>query len=231
MASKEGRFLNLDFFYNWSHDLAWVLGYAMADGNISLGDKSNPWRYALRFNIGMKDRCVLDFLKEKIKPDASIYHNKIFNKRVNKNYETLILCFYSKELTGYLAQFGLVPRKTGKECIKNIPDEYLSAFIRGFTDGDGSWHYNEKASKYVQSITSSSIEMLESIKNVVGCGNVFRRKTKSSFNITNMSDVIKFGTFIYKSPGYFLERKKNTYNEMLECIYASNKFRHKTSLI
>jgi len=113
-------------FENCNHPVkAYWIGFIMADGCVVNQKKARK----LIIELGEKDVELLKNFNTFVQGGVPIKFTK-------KGCVRLVL--YSKKMVNDLEKYGIVPRKTGKEVIYNIPNEYLSHFIRGYFDGDGS---------------------------------------------------------------------------------------------
>ena len=130
---------------------AYYLGFLMADGCLRK-DCGN-----LSVDIQERDRKVLDSLKKDLNYNGPITVIEHKNKQ-NIAY----LSINSITLCRGLIYHGIIPRKTGKECLPDtVPQNLIRHFIRGFIDGDG---YID-STKYLKiQIVSTSLNVLYSIK-------------------------------------------------------------------
>jgi len=114
-----------------SPEVAYWIGFIMADGSVCNGNGM----YRLEIAINEKDVELLSKFRVFLNTNIPIkYMTRITEFGIGK-ITRLRIC--SKAIVGDLAQYGIVPRKTGKEQIRNIPKQYYSDFIRGYFDGDG----------------------------------------------------------------------------------------------
>jgi LAGLIDADG-like domain len=127
------------FFKNWSPSMAWVLGLLYTDGNLfrvprsEPGDERGPWHVSLF----QKEPEVLVKVRELLNCNANLY----FQPKVGIRGELYTLRISDKELFADLVGLGLHARKSSTVRIPaSIPAEYVSHFIRGCWDGDGSVH-------------------------------------------------------------------------------------------
>ncbi|WP_394188029.1 LAGLIDADG family homing endonuclease [Paenisporosarcina quisquiliarum] len=129
--------VNEDFFSVWSHEMAWVLGILVTDGHI---DKIN---HSICFS--QKDERILRIIAKYMAAD---YVLTPFGK--TKKTPTLII--HSKKMKLDLEHLGITPRKSLTVPFPNVPEKYLSSFVRGVIDGDG-WVGHEG---YQVNVTSAS---------------------------------------------------------------------------
>lgn len=192
--------INEDFFNVQSHDMYYILGFIYADGCIRLKD------YRLEFHLKKTDRNLLSRILSEMRSNHRIYDTDKSAKVViaNKNI------YYS------LLKYGLHDRKSLDLDFPYIPKEYMSDFIRGFFDGDGSV---AKKHYYVKILgTKPFLEKLKGIleHNGIKVHSIVEanpNKVDSShltyvLYITKKDECEKFGNFIYQNnPKLYLGRK------------------------
>lgn len=121
--------LNESFFKEWSHEMAYILGFITADGCIYSGSEGD--KYVLTIGLNSKDKYILESIANIMGYNGPVYDN------INQN--TSCLSINSKEIFNDLNALGLSPRKSlTLEWPKNIPDEFMCSYVLGFFDGDGS---------------------------------------------------------------------------------------------
>jgi len=200
--------VNLDFLGKWSEDMAYCLGFIMADGSVS--------KYTLSIEIKRKDVEVLEFVKSKMSP-ASLIEKTI---RIDK--DTKVKRFYARlrinsiDLNLQLSNFGIIPNKTGKEKMDfDMPNQYFPHYIRGVFDGDG-WVYTRR-NMIESGICSASSIFLEQLKERCGGLGKIRAKKKKGQNSILYSwemgkgDALKFKDLIYTPKSFSLKRKKEIF--------------------
>lgn len=145
---NENYFENID-----TPDKAYWLGFIAADGNIS---RSN-------LHIGIHKMDV-DHL-EKFKKDINATNPVKIKKYISKEKHSYIarIDLYSKKIVDDLKHHGLYPNKTHTlswdNITKNIPDNFIIDFVRGFFDGDGSWKVSKNRITFnVSSVSKDFIE-------------------------------------------------------------------------
>jgi hypothetical protein len=114
--------VNHSFFKVWSHDMAYILGFWFADGFIALRDSC--------FSISQhkKDKYILyDILR------IMGANYPLANSRNNKTIN-----IYSNEIVNDIISLGGKERKSLDVKFPKVPKKYLSDFVRGYFDGDGS---------------------------------------------------------------------------------------------
>ncbi|MDP3883271.1 MAG: LAGLIDADG family homing endonuclease [Candidatus Staskawiczbacteria bacterium] len=122
--------INQDFFKIWSAEMAYVLGFIVADGSII---KRNTGINSYIFNITSKDKDILEKIQDIL---GSSYRIGIKYNSLKMPYNQIQVC--NLEICDDLMKLGIHPRKTyNLEPIK-VPKKYFSDYVRGFFDGDGT---------------------------------------------------------------------------------------------
>ena len=115
--------VNEKFFSDWSPEMAYVLGFIYADGNMS--------RDAYKIRIDSKDIQILEDIRVAMDSTHPV------SKQKNKNGYWYELMVSNKALYGDLRKLGVFPNKSLTMRLPEIPSEYMKDFIRGYFDGDG----------------------------------------------------------------------------------------------
>ncbi len=118
--------VNEDYFQKWSANMAYLLGYILADGCIIKGTYKG-YSDALKFGVQKRDIDILEKIKKEFKSDHAISFNK------NAAY----LCITSQKIVDNLKKLGITYRKSLREKIPKVPQRFIKDFIRGIVDGDG----------------------------------------------------------------------------------------------
>lgn len=195
--------VNQDFFKRWSSEMAYILGFFFSDGNVS-SNKSN-----CGFHLHLKDRYILGAINKGMESDYPV-----------KLYEnSCALRFHNKVLCKDLISLGCIPRKSLKLKFPGIPNKYLSHFIRGVFDGDGSIHFTNINSIKVSFIsTKNFIEGLQvTLHEVLGlrCGPLGKHK-KCWSCIYYGGDARKLCSWMYENcKDLYLKRKRERYSNHL----------------
>jgi hypothetical protein len=146
--------INKDFFKTWSNEMAYLLGFFCADGHLA------THRYSFIIQIHRKDQYILENFMKFMNYNGRIYD---YGKRT-----TVSLNISSKEITKDLMNFGLTRHKSQElKWINQIPEQYISHFVRGYFDGDGhiglAQAHNPNNKNLVLSIVGTK-EFLERLK-------------------------------------------------------------------
>lgn len=205
---------NYNYFDNidTEHKAYW-LGFLFADGYISNKSK-NCGEDAFGICISKKDKIMLEsFLK-----DIEATNPIIKSPHYGTQYEDCLrVQLTSQKTVDDLQRHGCVKNKTLiLEPPKEIDNNFIYDFIRGFFDGDGGFCIADN--KYYQISFTSTFEMCSWLKEIFECGSVIKDKRTENtwyFKIGGNRQVIKICNLLYKNSTIFLPRKYNIYKELL----------------
>ncbi len=214
--------VNEDFFKKWTPEMAYVLGYFYADGNME-NVKQIRAKY-IKFSSAEKNNI------EKIKKWMNSSHRIVERIRDSK-YKLYSLRIGSHILYCDLEKFGLCPNKSLMMKFQIIPKKYLSHFIRGYFDGDGCVRIcmknGKKQLKIINKLctvfTSGSknflVELAENINKLADTKLLKVYNGHRSYMLSyTTADSVKIFKLMYekvKKPLY-LERKKAVYRHYFE---------------
>ena len=172
--------------------MAYILGFWFADGNIC---KSNGGYY---FDITVKqeDKYLLEeFLKE----FAS--EHKIYDRSKEGCCRILFSC---KEFYNDIIALGGKERKSLTLTFPDVPEKYLSHFIRGYFDGDGCIYKNCYCAYMIS--TKSFCESVEAIlkNNDINISSIKQKHPECgknnnvyTLNIYRKNEFFKFARYLY----------------------------------
>lgn len=221
-----------DFFKRWSADMAYVLGFFLADGTFDITSRGG---YYFGFHICDKD------LLESLRGVLGSKH-KISERRVRDGESPRYrLQIGSKTMCKDLLRLGIVPQKTKQLTIPEVPNQYTFDFIRGYFDGDGNvWsgtiNNKRRTSTKVLQITFTSgcrqfLLALRSLlnKNGIAGGAIYLPKNKQFGRLTfsTVSALLLSEKMYTGQSGLYLARKKKRLDDF-RCAYRSYKSRCNT---
>jgi hypothetical protein len=205
--------INHHYFKTWSHNMAYILGFITADGNIG---KKKPY---LNIELSDIDQDLLKFIISEIQPEQNLYYYTHYDKRNNKKYTSVKTSFFSYCIKDDLAKLGVFPNKTGKHTINfSIPKEFQHDYVRGFFDGDGCCfiHHGKYTNRPNAVFYCSSIKFLEDLKELLNLQHLNIHIPNTPNIRLDYKDSIKLRNYIYQNyPCVCLERKRKKfyYNE------------------
>jgi hypothetical protein len=219
---KLDKNLNINYFNVIDSEYkAYILGFILADGNIS----KTTNRVCITLNE--KDIEILEFIKKELHSNNSIRKYDVYDKRTNKINKQIVFQFSSKKIKESLSNIGINYNKT-LSFVKpyNIPDQFINHFLRGLFDGDGYIDFNRvrisiiSTKEFLGYINEYYLNKTASITDVSSKKNVYR------LTIDEGATCCDFLNYIYKDATFCLERKKVRYlnlldkvnNQKLKCI-------------
>lgn len=171
-----------------SKDKAYLLGVISADGCVYKRDGHIPM---LSFVFHIQEKDILDILTKYMKSE---YPLNIKDNRVSVQIN-------SEKICNDLSKYNIVPRKTWDYYPLNIPEEFELHFIRGFFDGDGSFHSSGTKHRLCDYCVSlcGNLKTMEWIQNVLIKNGVSssiiedkRKYTHPFFNLRIVKNVEKY---------------------------------------
>ncbi|MFA5987431.1 MAG: hypothetical protein WC797_02155 [Candidatus Paceibacterota bacterium] len=213
------RLFNKNFFKKWSSDMAYILGFMYADGNVVFSKRGTHF-----VAIYTNDYLLLEAIRSKLASNHKI------SKRVSLTGNCFRLQIGSTELFNDLSNLGLVIRKTTRMKLPEVPSEYFGDFVRGYFDGDGNvWsgiaHKTRKTKcPIIYSVfTSCSFEFLFELKNrlkMIGTkgGSLYRVKDKNCSRLLFATwDTLKLYEIMYNGKTSLeLPRKRVIFEKFLK---------------
>lgn len=210
--------INKDFFKKWNSEMAYVLGFLFADGNI-VCTKRGTWFWSLQIT----DKDILFKIKEIMQSEHKISLKKI----IKNNKKTYRLQIGSKEMCEDLIKYGVKQRKSLDMKFPEIPKPYFSDFLRGYFDGDGGvWvgYKNKTRIKKVYSIsayfTSGSIVFLQTLQSILckmymSKGSLFKKKGGYDLKYSIKDSLLLYKIMYNTHSPLFLERKKGKFERYI----------------
>ncbi len=219
------RTKNEDFFKTWSSDMAYLLGFFAADGNMVCNGRGG---YYISFEI--TDLDLLESIKSVLGSQ-----NKISVRNRKSSWKTIYrLQIGSKNMYRDLCLLGFTPHKSLTIAWPDIPTIYLHDFIRGYFDGDGCVHLGRYWRKdrcmwklqFSVRFTSGSRKFLESlwsaIEPVVLGGHISRKKRGYEL-VFGQHDSIALFNFLYNNDTeLFLKRKHEKFKYAFQELGLDN---------
>ncbi|MGY0691707.1 LAGLIDADG family homing endonuclease [Virgibacillus sp. FSP13] len=189
--------LNEDYFKTWSNNMAYILGFFVADGTIAPGNS----QYV---SMAQKEKYILEDIKKEVGSTQPLYKNKMTG--------VYLLNLNSKIMKSDLMKIhGIMPNKSHQITFPEIPKQYMSHFIRGYFDGDGTVIYH----KYFVSIVGGSKEFMISLRNEIETAgfetNFTEHDTHYRVYVSGRKTIKLFSDWMYKDKGLFLKRKYNSF--------------------
>lgn len=213
------KIYNKNFFKTWSADMAYILGFLYADGNIVQTKRGTHF-----VALYSADKEILEAVLRCFQSNHRLGARK-----------SLTGCVYriqigSKEWFKDLGELGLFPNKTKRMQLPVLPAQFFGDFVRGYFDGDGNvWTgfiHKDRASPSSTlrvSFTSGSPEyllsLLEALKlRGIAGGSIFDSKIRHFSRLTfSLRDALKLYEIMYNAPHkLYLKRKKSIFEQFVK---------------
>jgi hypothetical protein len=191
-----------DYFETWSHEMAYILGFISADGSI------NKQKSSLSIELQMRDKEVLEFIRDQICPTALI---KTTKKNKQEYYRLRI---NSVKLIDSLKKYNVIPNKTFSISLDfNLPQQFLGDYLRGLFDGDGWVTCRRNTIEF--GLCSGSKQFMDDIHNIIKLGRIrtMNSNRKKPLHVLNAEShsAIAIRDIIYSSDKFGLKRKKDIF--------------------
>ncbi|MCC3357358.1 LAGLIDADG family homing endonuclease [Bacillus sp. REN16] len=188
--------LNEPYFKEWSNNMAYILGFILADGCISGATQT--------VTIAQKEPEILEKIKIELGSNYPLQQNK--------KTGVYLLNLNSKILKEDLINIhGISQNKSLSVLFPHVPNEYLHHFVRGYFDGDG----NIYSRGYLVSFVGGSLDFMEGLKKVLdNKGFEPRIISKGKFfrlYISGRKTIKEFYNWIYKESEIYLNRKYESF--------------------
>lgn len=201
----EFYFSNID-----SKEKAYWLGFLYADGYVH--SNSNE------ISITSKDRDHLEKFRKAIKSNNKI--GESIDKRFSSMPKIYHFSIRDKQLKSDLIKWGCVPNKSlTLTKIPNIPRDFVSHFIRGYFDGDGSLHWLNGTKNFRISFVGTA-PFLKDIQKELGLSlSLGQHKGNQSkyFQVAGRKQVPMILDYIYKDSDENI-RLTRKYKNYLDCL-------------
>lgn len=196
--------VNEKFFNRWSNEMAYVLGYLYADGNMQ--DLPQIRGKYIRVSSTDEDRVLL--IKQLMGSDHRV---ACYEKGINRKNE-YHLRIGSHTLFDALSNIGMTPTKSSTMSFPTVPRKYLPPFVLGYFDGDGcAFIENDtlgRTKRFLSIFTSGSKRFLTTLHEhlvaetgVLGKGLYGHGSTKGAFQLRySTRDSIRLFIYLYTSP-------------------------------
>lgn len=205
--------VNFHFFKTWSEEMAYVLGFIAADGNICHSGRAHV------LHVACDDKDIIEKIKKVLDFQGPI-HQKIRNN--NKISYSLRIC--DLVIFRDLQNLNVTERKSLTFNPPTIPKRLIRHFVRGYFDGDGSvsLRNSKYPSQLVVDFYTASKKMATFLHRIIK--DVLRdiyqgkiqatttnQKTKYYAIRVGHKAAIKLFTYMYKNADMYLERKYNKF--------------------
>lgn len=219
------RTLNHSFFKKWSPEMAYVLGFFAADGNMI---KNNRGAHFIGFYSN--DRELLASIRTILKSD----HKIGIKRQVPPSCNSYQIQIGSKEIFNDLISLGLSPNKSRTLRFPKVPRIFFNDFLRGYFDGDGNVYFGKHFAKDRQKyrwvfqtrFTSGSLLFLYTLHNLlkkhgIKGGSLIKKKHGFDLLFSHNDSLVLFNLLYYNNPhGAYLKRKRKIFERAISRLYG-----------
>jgi hypothetical protein len=195
-----------------SKEKAYWLGLLFADGYVRKR-KQFEGKYKQGGVIGISLKEGDEYLLEKLINDLESTY-KLF-KQVKNEFLSYKLEIYSSKMSDDLINLGCVPNKSLKLQPPNLECKFISHFIRGYFDGDGSIGIYDGRNKFSLLGTNEVLSWILSYfrnKGMKTIPKISKKKNIYQVQINSKLDIELIKNILYNSSDdYFLKRKKEKF--------------------
>lgn len=210
---KRKYVVNDDYFSTQNNKMAYLLGFLMADGNVSKTENR------IQVNLSEADAEFLNIFYTEIGGSPIAHYTQNDGKQKVCRWQCL-----SSKIKKDLISYDVIPNKTGFAKIPSkLNKEFYPDFIRGYFDGDGSvWVEKDGAVGF--GLTSHNIEILEQVieyfeeNNIprVGIRIDNRNNTNYSFKYRKNASEKIYKLLYYSEDCLCLKRKFDKFTNILK---------------
>jgi hypothetical protein len=195
-----------------SNEKAYWLGLLFADGYVRKRKQSNG-RHKQGGIVGISLKNGDEYLLEKLIIDLESTYK--LRKQIKDGFLSYKLEVNSSKMVDDLINLGCIPNKSLKLLPPNLTDEFISHFIRGYFDGDGS--IGKYGGRFKFSLLGTN-EILTWIlnyfknKGMETTPKISKRKNIYTIQVNSKSDIELIKNILYTSCNdYYLKRKKEKF--------------------
>jgi len=216
---------NAAFFNTWTSEMAYVLGFLIADGYVFKNPRGSHY-----IGFTSTDKEIIEKIREVLESNHKIGVRK--HPKHPKWKDSYVLQIGSKETVSRLEEFGIVQNKSLViKYPQNIPEEFFGHFVRGYFDGDGCVYFRQHYRKdrgtmkwvFSTCFTSGSKAFLMGLQNKLTShmkGGAIRKKVGGYELVFSHHDSLALFRFMYNNTSnkLFLERKHKIFSNAIETL-------------
>lgn len=222
---KGNRIYSLDEdYFNTidNQEKAYWYGFLWADGCVQERKQKNHIWHILTIALAIKDIEILQKFADCIKTDKPIFHDD----------KKCIIDICSDKIFIALNKLNIVPRKTYKDLIPNISENFTKHFIRGILDGDGYISANPRCRLEIAG-NKAACEWINNViyNNTQELGHIYPTHSKYCYRyvIENRLKTLKILDWLYSDALIYLERKYTRYKNLK--FYLENSYKNGRPII
>jgi intein/homing endonuclease len=229
---QDNYFDNID-----TEEKAYLLGFFIADGCITSNANFYENNNRLQVSLKEEDGYIVETFHKLICPDNKITITNYKKGALNRKPVNSIR-WTSKYMSEILTnKYNILRNKTYHANFefpfKEIKEEYIRHFIRGYFDGDGHISYNDITKGFTFAFYGTSksflyqigllIENLFNVKMIIDCSkkrNVLLYCLRFNSNNKRKEFIIKLSEWFYKDSNIYLIRKKKKFESYLNTVLS-----------
>lgn len=206
--AKRQSDLNVNIFSEMTNRSAYWLGLIASDGNLSDTDKTKTYRIVI--SLQQQDSYLIEEFKKDLNSKNKLMARdnqiefKVNNEKIYKD----------------LLYYNVTPKKSlTLKFPTNLEEKYISHFVRGVFDGDGSIYFDKNSkNKKPRFSICGSLDLLEHIQDYMieelGINKTKIRKVGNIFEIRYGSKeaIKKIGKWMYNDADIYMKRKKEKFD-------------------
>lgn len=196
-----------------TNEKAYWLGLLFADGYVRKRRQFNG-QHKQGGIVGISLKNGDEYLLEKLIIDLGSTYK--LNKQIKDDFLSYKLEINISKMADDLINLGCVPNKSLKLLPPKLTDEFISHFIRGYFDGDGSiGKYNGRLKFSLLGTDKLLSWILNYFKNkgMKTTPKISKRRNIYTFQVNSKYDVELIENILYtQSNDYYLKRKKEKFN-------------------
>ena len=212
---------------------AYWLGFIYADGSLSKTAPQCSGKNRLQIMLSASDICILKAFKKDLEFTGPIHTKKYDNVFCKDGFDCCYIHINSRPLCIDLEKLGMKDSQR-YYMPKNLPQQYVRDFIRGYFDGDGCisvYEYDNKCkyNTYHRKVREFSITTQESI--ILQFKDIFEKECNVSKKVKiktykrtskavtlrygGKDDVIALYHYLYDGATIYLQRKYDNFQKVL----------------
>ena len=180
---------------DWPPSWAYVVGWTVADGHLSLSP-----RHVVGWQLA--DRDAVEMIQTAMGVTAAIETCR----RTHGTYYRLRL--HGRAYTDRFLAAGILPRKTDRIVVPEMPPDSLPHFLRGVCDGDGCVRIGRARRTLSAKITSCCQSFLQDVRSRLGYGSVSQSGPRTFDLQFHCRSAVRFLSYIYADCGDLKLRRK-----------------------
>lgn len=204
---------------------AYWLGMLMADGSIVYRSENSK---VVSLHLNTNDKYIVEEFAKDIETDLTV-KDYTYDYGDRKVKHDSILRIHSVKMANDLAKYNIIPRKSYKEFgLPNIKSEYMSHFIRGLFDGDGSISLIKPKDQYIHRANVTFCgnkqlvnELYKFFKENLDMEGFIVDMNKYGNNIFNFrlrtnDQIFKLREYMYNNATIYMKRKREKFDKFVE---------------